>query len=322
MSKYKQIDLSKIKTYSINDRSSKVNISAFAQKYQTGARIDRFIDCLPDILIGKDFKKLVAAIVNARRQDKQVIVMMGAHVIKCGLSPLIIQLMEEGIITCVALNGAGVIHDVEIANWGNTSEDVGEAVNNGSFGMVRETPQFIFEALTAGKKSKAGFGEAVGQKVESVNSKYKQLSLTAAGFRLNIPVTVHVAIGTDIIHQHPQADGAIIGDLSYRDFKIFCQQVSGLDKQSVVLNFGSAVILPEIFLKALTVVRNLGHDAHGFTTANFDMIRHYRPQVNVVQRPTQTGGVGYDFVGHHEIMIPLLTAAVLDALWSISDISF
>ena len=314
MSNFKQIDLNKIKTYSIKDRMSKVDVNTFARPYQKGYSLRQFISDLPNILIGTDFKELVNKIVDAYKNDQQIILMMGAHVIKCGLSPLIIQLMEGGIIKCLALNGAGVIHDTELANWGITSEDVAEALDDGSFGMVQETPQFINDALADGEKLKLGFGESVAKKIYEADCKYKQLSILEAGYRLNIPITVHVAIGTDIIHQHPNSKGEIIGELSLRDFKIFSQQVAKLETGAVVLNFGSAVILPEVFLKSLTVARNLGKDAHGFITANFDMLRHYRPQVNIVQRPTKTGGKGYQFTGHHEIMIPLLTASILEKI--------
>ncbi len=314
MSHYEQIDLNKIATYSIAQRLSKVTISDFARPYQVGASFQQFFDALPEILVGADFKQLVRTVVQAYHDQRQIIAMMGAHVIKCGLSPLIIQLMEAGIIRCLALNGAGIIHDCEVANWGTTSEDVAEALHDGSFGMARETPAFINDALQFGQRHQLGLGEAVGQKIVQNNCQFQQLSVLAAGYRLKIPVTVHVAIGTDIIHQHGSSDGGVIGELSYRDFRIFAAQVAKLTAGSLVLNFGSAVILPEVFLKALSVARNLGYPAHGFVTANFDMIRHYRPQVNVVQRPTQTGGKGYYFIGHHEIMIPLLTAAILEAL--------
>ena len=314
MSKYREIDLTKIWRYSIKERLNKVDISSFARSYRKGMSFKEFTSHLPNILIGSDFRQLVNGIVNAAHKKKPIIIMMGAHVIKCGLSPLIIQLMETRIIKCLAVNGAGVIHDTEVAKWGITSEDVGKALNDGSFGMVRETPQFIHSALEYGANQNLGMGEAVGKKILQSDAEYKHLSLLAAGYRLNIPVTIHVAIGTDIIHQHPEANGAIIGELTYRDFKIFCYQVSQLEKDAVVLNFGSAVILPEIFLKALTIARNLGHPAHGFITANFDMLRHYRPQVNILQRPTQTGGHGFHFTGHHEIMIPLLVASILEEL--------
>ncbi len=314
MSEYEEIDLNKIKTYSISNRLSKVKIADFAKSYQRGASLNQFLSNLPNILIGADFKQLIKSIVNAHRSEKQIIAMMGAHVIKCGLSPLMIQLMEVGVIKCMAMNGAGIIHDTEVANWGITSEDVAEALNDGSFGMVKETAEFINSALENGKQLKLGLGEAVGKKISESDAAYKLLSILACGYKKNIPITVHVAIGTDILHQHQGTDGATIGELSHRDFKIFCSQVAKLSQGSVVLNFGSAVVLPEVFLKALTVARNLGHNAHGFTTANFDMLRHYRPRVNIVQRPTQTGGLGYQFTGHHEIMIPLLVAGIFEGI--------
>ncbi len=314
MSEHEEIDLNKIKTYSISDRSSKVNTADFARSYQKGISLNQFLSNLPNILIGADFKQLIETIVNAYHSEKQIIAMMGAHVIKCGLSPLIIQLMEIGVIKCLALNGAGIIHDTEVANWGITSEDVAESLNDGSFGMVKETAEFINSALEKGQQLKLGLGEAIGKKISESDAAYKQLSIFASGYKNKIPITVHVAIGTDILHQHPGTNGATIGELSHRDFKIFCSQVAKLTQESVVLNFGSAVVLPEVFLKALTVARNLGHNAHRFTTANFDMLRHYRPQVNVVQRPTQTGGKGFQFTGHHEIMIPLLVAGILEGI--------
>jgi hypothetical protein len=313
-SRYEQIDLTNIKTYSIGSRTSKVVADSFAVPYQKGASLEQFLADLPDILIGKDFRALVESIAQAFQSKKQIIAMMGAHVIKCGLSPIIIQLMERGVIKCLALNGAGIIHDSEIANWGTTSEDVAEALNDGSFGMVQETADFINSALESGQKLKLGLGEAIGKKISESGSPHKNFSVIACGYERKIPITVHVAIGTDILHQHPGTSGSILGELSHRDFKIFCAQAARLTQGSVVLNFGSAVILPEVFLKALTVARNLGHPAHGFITANFDMIRHYRAQVNVVNRPTQTGGTGYHFTGHHEIMIPLLAAAIIEKI--------
>lgn len=314
MSVYEEIDLQKVKTYSIANRFSKINTADFAKPYQKGTSLKQFISNLPNVLIGSDFKKLIEKIVKAFRLNKQIIVMMGAHVIKCGLSPLINQLMEVGIIKCLALNGAGIIHDTEVANWGMTSEDVAEALNDGSFGMVRETADFINIAMEEGHQLELGLGEAIGKKISDSNAPHKQLSVLACGYENKIPITVHVAIGTDILHQHPDTNGAIVGEMSHRDFKIFCAQVAQLSKGSVVLNFGSAVILPEVFLKALTVARNLGNNAHGFITANFDMLQHYRPQVNIVQRPTQTGGKGYQFTGHHEIMIPLLVGGILEGI--------
>lgn len=315
MSNYKEIDLTKVKTYSINNRKSKVSVSEFAKIYKKDSSFLQFWHSLPQILIGKDIHCLVDDIVRAFNIGKPVIIMMGAHVIKCGLNALIIDLMKKKIVKCIAINGAGVIHDTEIAYWGTTSEDVAKALNDGSFGMVQETPDIINTALSIGKKNLLGFGEAVGKKIfEDKDCSYKNLSILANAFELKTPITVHVALGTDIIHQHSSSDGATIGELSYRDFKIFCEQVSHLGDGGVLLNFGSAVLLPEVFLKALTVVRNLGFNVHNFITANFDMLRHYRPQMNVLQRPTQTGGKAYQFTGHHEIMIPLLIAGITEMI--------
>ena len=221
MSEHEEIDLNKIKTYSISDRSSKVNTADFAKPYQKGTSLNQFLSNLPNILIGADFKQLIETIVNAYHSEKQIIAMMGAHVIKCGLSPLIIQLMEVGVIKCLALNGAGIIHDTEVANWGITSEDVAESLNDGSFGMVKETAEFINSALEKGKRLKLGLGEAVGKKISDSDANYKQLSILTGGYKNKIPTTVHVAIGTDILHQHPGTNGAIIGELSHRDFRIF-----------------------------------------------------------------------------------------------------
>ena len=316
MSNYKEIDLKQVKTYSISNRKSKVNISDFAKVHKKGSSFLQFWQYLPQILIGKELQELVEAIVRAFRNEKPVIIMMGAHVIKCGLSPLIISLMEKNIVKCIALNGAGVIHDVETAYWGTTSEDVAHALNDGSFGMVKETPEIINTALAYGKEKSLGFGEAVGKRICEDISSNKELSIVAKGFEFKIPVTVHVALGTDIVHQHNSSDGATIGELSYRDFKIFCNQVAKLGDGGVLLNFGSAVVLPEVFLKALTVARNLDYNVHNFITANFDMLSHYRPMVNVVQRPNLTGGRGFHFIGHHEIMIPLLIAAITEVIES------
>ena len=314
MSRFKVIDLTGLKTYSIADRSSKVNISSFSKPYDKKSKATGLWDAIPNVLIGKDLRELIEDIAAAKRNGKPVILMIGAHVIKCGLNPLVIQLMNEGIVQCIAMNGACVIHDTETAFWGNTSEDVSSALDDGRFGMVRETPEIINNALNQGAENEMGYGESIARAIHESDASYANLSILAASHQLKIPVTVHVALGTDITHQHKNSRGSTIGELSYRDFKIFCDQISRLGNGGVLLNFGSAVILPEVFLKALSVVRNLEYDVHHFTTANFDMIRHYRPQVNVVQRPTQTGGRGYHFTGHHEIMMPLLVSGIMDTL--------
>ena len=310
MSIYPEIDLKKVKTYSVLQRLSKVHHDELAKPYRRGDFFETFYKSLPDILIAKDFRELVERVIAARRNDKPVIAMMGAHVIKVGLSPVLVDLMRRGIITCVAMNGAGVIHDSELALFGQTSEEVADGLADGSFGMAQETGEFINNAVIDGRSKQQGFGEAVGEALLKSGAEGLKYSLLAAAFELSIPATVHVAIGTDIIHQQPSADGAAYGESSFRDFKIFTAQVGKINAGGVVLNFGSNVLMPEVFLKALTIVRNIQPPVKDFFTANFDMFAHYRPRVNVVQRPTLQGGKGYNFIGHHEIMIPLLAAAV------------
>jgi hypothetical protein len=271
-----------------------------------------FLDRLPDVLKARDLKELAGDIARARRRGRPVVLMMGAHPIKCGLGPVLIDLMERGLVTCLALNGAGAIHDFEMAMWGRTSEDVAQGLKDGSFGMARETADLLNGAVIQGDAHDLGFGESLGLFLTEEKAKYHGLSLLAACRRLKIPVTVHLAIGTDIVHQHPSFDGGAAGRASHRDFRILAHQVGKLSG-GVVINLGSTVILPEVFLKALTVARNLGGRAKDFTAANFDMVQHYRPNVNVVQRPTAGGGRGYSFTGHHEIMVPLLAAAARSA---------
>ncbi|HTP12037.1 MAG TPA: hypothetical protein VMM37_00330 [Bacteroidota bacterium] len=312
MSKYKQADLGKIKTISIKSRKSKVAPGDFATPVDgKSVSFAKFVEALPDILVARDLKALVDDIIHARAARKPVIVLMGAHVVKVGLSPIIIDLVRRGIVTHVAMNSAASIHDVETAVWGHTSEDVAVNLMDGTFGMSRETGEFINNALSEGfEHSTDGYGETLARKIIALNAPNKSVSILAACYEKGIPVTVHAAIGTDIVHQQPTMNGAATGELSFRDFKILISSVEGLLGGGVVLNIGSAVILPEVFLKALTVARNVGFKAKGFTTANFDMIRQYRPQMNVLERPTQKYGHGYNFTGHHEIMIPLLAAMV------------
>lgn len=309
------MDFTKIKTYSIKERKSKVNIAEFARASKKGARFTDFYEDLPDILAVKNLKALVNDIIYAYKHKRMVIFMLGAHVIKCGLSPLIIDLMKKGLIKTVSLNGAGIIHDVEIAMVGETSEDVGKGILDGTFGMAKETAEFINESVNLGCRMCFGIGEVLGKKILDNNLKYRKLSILAAGYKLKIPVCVHVAIGTDIIHQHPLADGAAIGGGTMADFKKLVKSVSRLGGGGVVLNFGSAVILPEVFLKAINLARNLGSKVKGFTAANFDIYTHYRPTQNILLRPTQKGfGKGYNIIGHHEIMMPLLYHALIAKL--------
>jgi len=308
VSKYDEIDLRKLKTYSIAERVSKVETGHFAQigKVDTSP----LLDCLPGILSAKDIRELVQACKQAKTKGKPIIIGMGGHVIKCGLAPLIIELMQAGYVAAVAVNGSVVIHDYEIAFWGKTSEDVSKSLADGSFGMAFETSYGINTCITNGSKAGMGLGEAVGEEIMR-KAPNRDLSLLGMAYKYNIPVTVHVAIGTDIIHQTPCADGKAIGDCSLRDFRIFCNMVAKLNAGGVYLNFGSAVILPEVFLKALTVARNISGEVKDFYTAVFDMNRHYRAQVNVAQRPVETGGKGYYFIGQHEILLPLLIKSIL-----------
>jgi len=310
MSKYPEIDNKRARLYSIKDRFSKVQLDFLGKPVDAEAAFEDWWEALPDILIAKDLKALVAGIVESRKRNKPVILMMGAHVIKVGLSPVLIDLMDRGIITALAMNGAGIIHDTELSMFGMTSEDVAVNLLDGSFGMAKETGDFVNAATESGMKEKLGLGEAVGKALVKAKVKNLEISLLGQAYKRDIPVTVHVGIGTDIIHQQPSANGAAIGELSYRDFKILAQHITGLDNGGAVLNVGSAVVLPEVFLKALTVARNMGYSCNNFTTANFDMIQHYRPRVNVVSRPTLGGGQGYSFTGHHEIMLPLLAAGI------------
>lgn len=301
---------SKIKTISIKERPSKVNVAQFGSPFSPDKAFKLFLESWPDILAAKDFRELVAIIRRAASLKKPVIVGMGAHVIKVGLNSILIDLMERGLITSLALNGAGIIHDFEIAYCGHTSEDVASQIESGSFGMTQETAEFLNQAIKRGAEKDSGLGEAVGEMIQSSDFPYKNLSMLASAFRLNLPATVHVAIGTDVIHMHPQASGEAIGKTSLRDFYIFCSQVEKLEGGGVYLNVGSAVILPEVFLKAVSYVRNQGQKLENFTTAVFDFIRHYRPEQNVIRRIVGEKGKGYYFIGHHEIMIPLLAACL------------
>lgn len=307
--KFRPVDLTKVKTISVGSRKSKVNTDFFASPCKPDCSISEFLNNLPGILKSPDFLYVTDGIIRAYKKKKPVILGMGAHVIKCGLSPVIIDLMETGFITAIAMNGAGAIHDFEVANIGTTSEDVAAGLADGSFGMADETGRGINEAV---KKSGAekGFGRSVGESINESEAPFRDCSLLASAARLDIPATIHVAVGTDIIHQHPSADGAAIGEASYYDFKLLTDVVSNLNDGGVYLNFGSAVILPEVFLKALTIARNINDNVKDFITANFDMIGHYRPNVNIVSRPVLEGGRGFDFRGHHEIMLPLLASAV------------
>ncbi|MBP7310149.1 MAG: hypothetical protein KA984_02550 [Candidatus Cloacimonetes bacterium] len=308
MSKYREIELSNIKTYPITARQSKVQKSAFAAPGKVD--MDAFFACLPDILMAHELKELIEACRKAKAIGKPVIIGLGGHVIKCGLAPLLIELMDAGYVKAFVCNGAVAIHDFEIACFGQTSEDVAAALADGSFGMAEDTALFLNNAIINGYEKGLGMGEAIGAALQE-KAAYPELSLLASAYKRDIPVCVQVAIGTDIIHQSPHASGKAIGDTSMRDFRIFCHMVSTLDEGGVFINLGSAVIVPEVFLKALSVARNLNGKVSNFTTAVFDMNMHYRARVNVAERPVLTGGKGYYFIGHHELMIPLLVKALV-----------
>ena len=310
---FKPIDLSRVKTYPLSERKSKVAAKDFAKVWRKGASCKDFLDSLPDILAGRHIKRVISSITTAFKNNKTVVFAMGAHVIKVGLSPVVIDLMERKIITAVAMNGAGIIHDLELAMVGQTSEDVDTAIENGSFGMADETCSVLSQAVhLAGHKS-TGLGDAVGRTIIEKAPAYQDQSILAAGVRLGIPVTVHVAIGTDIIHMHPGFDARETGEATHKDFRKFSSVIATLEG-GVFLNVGSAVIMPEVFLKAVTLVRNLGYDIENFTTVNMDFIRQYRPLTNVVKRPTCKSGQGFNLTGHHEIMLPLVAAGIIEQI--------
>ncbi len=308
------ININKVRTYSVFKRKAKVRVRDFAQPPLRGESFARFYGSLPDILKARDLRAIADALVKARKLKKAVIFMAGAHVIKCGLNPVLIALIKKRVITCLCLNGAGIIHDFEIALQGETSEDVGENLKTGKFGMGRETADFINRTVEEGVSDGFGLGQAVAAKISASKLRYKNLSLLNAAHKYKVPVCVFVAVGTDIIHQHPSFNAALTAQGSLKDFYTLVDNVGKINKGGVVLNFGSSVILPEVFLKALNLSRNLGAQVKDFTTANFDMIYHYRPAQNVVYRPVMAGGKGYYIIGHHEIMLPLLAQAVIEKL--------
>jgi hypothetical protein len=309
---YEEFDLSGIRTYPLVSRKSKAKASDFAKPYAAGSGMRRWLDSLPNILAAADFRTVVDAIRTARRQDRGVLWGIGAHVVKTGLSPILIDLMEKGFVSALATNGAGVIHDFEVALSGATSEEVDEALGPGQFGMAEETGRQLNAVINEGVARGLGLGQAVAERLHVSRPPHAHLSLLAAAARLGIPVTVHVGIGTDISHMHPDASGSALGEGSLRDFRFFVSNVARLER-GVYLNVGSAVVLPEVFLKAVALARNRGVALDGLTTVNLDFARLYRPQTNVVSRPVAGIGKGYSLVGHHELMIPLLAAALLDA---------
>jgi hypothetical protein len=311
--KFKPLDFSKVRTYPVTKRFSKVQSSLLGKKLSKGVSLRAFIRGLPEILAAQHLKLIAAKVAGCHRDKKTVLLGMGAHPIKIGLSPLIIDFMERGIIDALAVNGAAVIHDFELAYMGQTSEDVAASLQDGSFGMAEETGAFLNQAISEGARQELGLGAAVGEAIIRNRLPHRKLSILATATRLGIPVTCHIAIGTDIIHMHPKADGKAIGDCSLRDFRTLTSVVATLGS-GVYLNFGSAVVLPEVFLKAVSLARNLGHQVQNLTTVNLDFLQQYRPLTNVVNRPTLQSGKGYHLTGHMEIMVPLLFAAILEEL--------
>jgi hypothetical protein len=310
-----EADLKKVRTVPVLRRENKVSADEFAKPPADDASFHAFIDSLPDILVARDFRKVVDAIVSAARKKKAVVVMLGGHIVKTGLAPLLVRLMERNVITHVGMNGSAAIHDFEIARFGGTSEDVASGLKDGTFGMAEETGREMNEAFIAAAKQQQGMGEGLAAALAASKLLNPELSVLLNAHKLGVGVTVHAAIGAEIIHQHPAADGAAIGDTSHRDFRRLAHSLDGLDDGGVVLNLGSAVIMPEVFLKALTIARNLhAGKPQNFVTCDLDMLRQYRPRMNVVQRPTLQSGKGYEITGHHELMVPLLAWAVLDRL--------
>ena len=308
---YQEFDLSGVKTYPLKSRASKARVEDFARPSAPGGSVGAFVDSLPGILAAADFKAIVRAIVDAKRADAGVVWGLGAHVVKTGLGPVLIDLMERGFVSAIAANGATIIHDFEVALAGATSEDVDEALGPGRFGMADETGRLLNGAINDGVGAGLGIGQAVTRFLAAKQPQYAKHSVMAAAARLGIPVTVHVAIGTDIIHMHPAASGAALGEGSLRDFRYFVSNVARLER-GVYLNCGSAVVLPEVFLKAVALARNRGLALAELTTVNLDFIRSYRPQTNVVARPTARTGRGYSLIGHHELLLPLLAAALVE----------
>ncbi len=308
------LDFSELRTTSLKDRPSKVRLEDSGRPWEPGKSFGDFLETLPRLLAVTQLGAAVQAMAAAVQGRRTVLMGMGAHPIKVGLNPILINAMECGIFSGLAMNGAGIVHDVELALAGKTSEDVAAHLDRGQFGTARETAEFIHKAVARGYRAgDRGLGRAVGEKLLAEGAPYARQSLLATAARLQLPVTVHVALGTDIVHMHPAMDGAAMGALSYYDFRLFCRLVSSL-QGGVFLNLGSAVIIPEVFLKAVSVVRNLGFSLEGITTINMDFQRQYRTQVNVVERPTLGTGAGICLIGHHEIMFPLLMAAVLEKL--------
>ena len=315
----READLSAVRTIPVARRPNKVRAEEFAHPPAGDLSFAAFLAALPDVLVARDFVHVVDAIATAAKRKRGVVAMLGGHIVKTGLAPLLIDLMQRGVITHIAMNGSASIHDFEIARFGGTSEDVAVGLRDGSFGMADETGREMNEAFVRGMREQRGMGEALGHALDTADAEHRlahpELSVILAAYRLDVPATVHAALGAEIIHQHPAANGAAIGDTSHRDFRRLAHSLSSIDDGGIALNLGSAVIMPEVFLKALTIARNLHQGKpQNFVTCDLDMQRHYRPRMNVVQRPTLDSGKGYEITGHHEIMVPLLAWAVVEKL--------
>ena len=316
---YREVELARVTTIPVQQRPNKVRAEEFAAPpgdAPASRTFAAFLEALPDLLVARDLLAVIDAVVTARQRGRAVVLMLGGHVVKTGLARVLGDLVRRGVVTHVAMNGSAAIHDYEVARFGGTSEDVAAGLRDGSFGMAEETGRGLNEAFVAGMAAGWGMGEAVARALAALEPlRHPELSLTYQCWRHGVPATIHAALGCEIIHQHPAANGAAIGDTSHRDFRRLAAALPALHHGGVVLNLGSAVIMPEVFLKALTVARNLhdGQPTH-FTTCDLDMHRHYRPRMNVVQRPVLAGGEGYEITGHHELMVPLLAWAVADAL--------
>lgn len=312
---YKPVDISKINVSSIEKRKSLVNVSDFAKQVSAGSSFQEFFGTFPDIFAGKQIKGLVDRISNAVKKDKPVVFAMGSHVIKVGLAPVINQLIDKKVISAIVFNGSALVHDSEIARFGKTSEAVAEGLADGSFGMAKETADFVNEAISESLDGSLTIGQALGRKIIESNAKWSEYSIFASAYKNGIPATVHIAVGTDIVHMHPSADGAKIGKASLRDFYTLADIVSDLGDGGVYVNIGSAVILPEVFMKALNIARNLGNKVDSFTTANLDFIQQYRARENVLSRPTLgKNSKSFALTGHHELMLPLLAQAIIEVI--------
>ena len=314
-----ETDLADVRTVPISARANKVRAEEFASPPGSDRSFASFLLSLPHVLVARDFLQVADAVAAAARRKRGVVAMLGGHIVKTGLSPVLIDLMRRGVITHLAMNGSAAIHDYEMARFGGTSEDVASGLRDGSFGMAEETGREMNEAFTRGSRESRGMGEAIAVALAAARDAsrllHPELSLILSAWTFGIPVTVHAALGAEIIHQHPAADGAAIGDTSHRDFRRLAASLESLDQGGVALNLGSAVIMPEVFLKALTIARNVNEGKpRDFVTCDLDMQRHYRPRVNVVQRPTIDSGKGYEITGHHEIMVPMLAWAVIERL--------